>query len=924
MPLTAGAHLGPYQIQSVLGAGGMGEVYRARDARLDRTVAIKVLPPHVAADPAARQRFEREARTLAVLSHPHICPVFDIGDQDGVLYLVMEHLEGETLAERLARGALPLDRALRYAIDIADGLDKAHRKGIVHRDLKPGNIFLAADGGGPRSGAASLGHGRGGDHVTIKLLDFGLAKLQPSPAVSALSAAPTEQSPVTLPGTILGTLQYMAPEQLEGQEADARTDLFAFGAVLYEMLSGRKAFSGKSQASLISAIMSSDPPALSSLQAMSPPALDHLVRRCLAKDPEDRWQDARDLRDQLRWISESAAQQTPAEAGVAGGPGPTRPRVTMVAIAAMLLGAVAAGAAAWVLTRPAPTDPPQVSRTVVQTAPLSSLAGGILAISPDGKRIAYLADEPQGRGSAVWVRDLDRLEPHIVPESEIPRGAPGNGNLPFFSPDGRWIGFRSQGRGIMRAAIDGGPPLEVVDEPQTWLGGAWGPDDTLVFWQGGELFRAPVSGGVAPEQVSEGVMGGSRPRVLPGGRAVLFQQLTPQGPRVAVLDLASRAAQVLIEPGSSPFYAPTGHLVFGRGSTLMAAPFDLDRLVVTGEPVPLLDGLRAGDWALSENGTLVYVPAGDTSPDARAATLIWVTRAGQILGPAVNASLDNPRNIRLSPDGQRLAVITGLADASGGGELWLHELDGRPATLLFGPQSQRYIQQPIWSPDGTRVAFSWGPPGSQRIHWLPADGSDSDPRPIEAGVGIPGPTAWLREDELLFDTFSGRANSDVRKVPVAGGPPQDLVASEYLELHATRSPDGRWLTYEANRSGQNDVWVRAYAGGAPVRVSPAGGVQPVWSRDGRELFYLQGTTMMAVAVRPGTETSAFDEARALFDASFARLEPGAFEPGGSSYDVAPDGRFLMIQPVARPQTAPTGIVVVQNWLEELKRHVPVR
>ena len=451
MPLTPGTSLGPYQIDAPLGAGGMGEVYKATDTRLDRTVAIKVLPEHVAADPDLKQRFEREAKTISSLNHPHICTLYDIGNQEGIDFLVMEYLEGETLAQRLEKGALPLDQALTIAIEIADALDKAHRQGIVHRDLKPGNITLTAAG--------------------TKLLDFGLAKLKPAAEGAArLTALPTQSAGLTAQGTILGTLQYMAPEQLDGKEADARSDLWAFGAILYEMVTGKKAFEGDGQASLIAAIMHVDPPTMSTLQSMTPPALDHVVTTCLAKKPDDRWQSAGDVGRHLKWITEGGSQPSVA-ASVTGAPQRAGWRQAMPwMLAALVVGGIVTGAAVWSLTR---LDAPRVARFPLGGAISFADASGVpwVAVSPDGTRVVYVST-----GSQLYVRQFDQLE--VVPL----RG--GVGINPFFSPDGNSVGFRGPGftdDNLYRVAIDGGPRITLSEGIGGIFGASWGPDDTIVF-----------------------------------------------------------------------------------------------------------------------------------------------------------------------------------------------------------------------------------------------------------------------------------------------------------------------------------------------------------------------------------------------------------------------------------------------------------
>ena len=506
MPLQPGTTLGPYEILSPIGAGGMGEVYKARDTRLDRTVAIKVLPEHVAADPDLKQRFEREAKTISSLNHPHICTLYDIGSQDGIDFLVMEYLEGDTLAQRLEKGALPLDQALTVAIEIADALDKAHRQGITHRDLKPGNIMLTTAG--------------------AKLLDFGLAKLKPVEAAGGLTAMPTQSAGLTGEGAILGTLQYMAPEQLEGKEADARTDIFAFGTTLYEMVTGRRAFEGQSQASLISAIMSGDPQPMSSLQVMSPPALDQIVKTCLVKDPEGRWQTAGDIGRQVQWVTESGSQPSITLPVATAAPQRARWRRLIPLVVAGLVGGIIIGIAVWSLTRPAPPAPQPLAQFVITTpadGPLRmSFGSPDVAISPDGTRIVYLsAATGVNVGRQLYLRRLDELTPTPLRGSEA-------GSVPFFSPDGQQVGFRdTRDDTLKKVSVLGGPPVTICDlgNPR---GMSWGPDDMIVFATATSkgLMRVLAVGGepevlttVDPEQ---GETDHYWPEVLPNGRGVLF------------------------------------------------------------------------------------------------------------------------------------------------------------------------------------------------------------------------------------------------------------------------------------------------------------------------------------------------------------------------------------------------------------------
>ena len=831
---------------------------------------------------------------MAALSHPHICSVFDVGQQDGIDYLVMEHLDGETLAARLARGPLPLDQALRYATHITDALDKAHRKGIVHRDLKPGNVMLT------KSGAM--------------LLDFGLAKRNAAGQLTELGALTTE--PLTAEGTIVGTLHYMAPEQIRAQAADARSDIFSFGALAHEMVTGMRAFDGDTGADVVMAILEREPPSLSVRQASAPHALDRLVKTCLAKDPDDRWQSAGDLKRELEWIVGEGSHSAPSI--------PIVQRRWARAIAALVLGALVVGLALWIMTRPAPSSPPQVTRFVITppTPLYSSPPGPMLTLSPDGKRIAFLAEHPRG-GWALYVRELDELAARMIPGSEVSPEAPATGHSPFFSPDGASIAFRSPGQGIMRVSLSGGPPLKLLDDPYAWMGGVWGSDDTLILATGESgVFRISASRPGSLERLMEKTEpggGAKRPKLLPGGQRMLFNYGAPPASRIALLDLRTRASRILIEAGDGPLYTPSGHLVFLRGtSTLMAAPFDLDRLTLTKEPVAVLEGVRGQDYAVSLNGTLAYVPADD---DARAAaTLAWVNRAGQVVGSAITQPLENPRNVQVSPDGTRLAMITGPENA---GVLWVYSLSGRPPLPLFQTADN---ESPVWSPDSTRLAFGSGgaAAGSYLVYWLPANGSEREPHRIDSGATIAAPTAWVTEREIVVSAFIPGAGFDIRVAQVEpGAASRELIASKDIERAARLSPDGRWLAYESNRSGQLDIWVRAYSGGAPIRVSQNGGVEAAWSRDGSELFYLRGNTMIAVKVR--SDRSTFDVVGddELFEMPFKWSAVGA---GGRSYDVAPDGRFLVIQPMTRTKTPAAGssIVVVQNWLEELKRRVPTR
>jgi serine/threonine protein kinase len=793
----------------------MGEVYKAHDSRLDRTVAVKILPPHVAADTALTQRFEREAKVLAALSHPHICAVFDVGrghtEQGDLDFLVMEYLEGETLAQRLARGALPLTDALRYGIQIADALDKAHRRGVVHRDLKPGNVMLTTGG--------------------VKLLDFGLAKLEPVPGHAVdVTRAPTVTSPLTGAGSIVGTFQYMAPEQVEGREADARTDIFAFGAVLYEMLTGTRAFEGKSQAGLIAAILEREPKSVSSLLPTTPPALDQLVKTCLEKHPENRWQSASDVGRQLKWILDGGSQQSAA----APVPVPHRPRRAwpLVAVAVALIALAGAGLAVWTLTRPAPATVSRLLLAQSTETPFVTVGGVDVLLSPDGQRIVYLGRRPGG--FALYVRELRQLESRMIAGTELPENF--NVANPFLSWDGSSVVFRSPGQGIFSVPLNGGTPLKLADDSPRFLGGAWGPDDTIIVSLADGLYRAKATGGTTLERLTP--PGPPRvlfinPSMLPDGKGVLFHMtdLEQRTSRVAVFEIETREQKTLIEGGSEAKYLAPGYLVFARETTLMAAPFDARSRALTGPAVAVQPDvnhpalLSATDYSVSGNGNLIYVPS-TAATQVGPGVPVWVDRSGRPAGPMVSGQVVAPWEIRLSPDGRRLVVSGGRP---GDRDLWVYDLGGRPPIPLADKGDN---VSPLWSPDGTRVVFASNRDGGRYgLYSLPADGGTSEPAlvpigvsPRASGIKTPWPEAWMPDGRLVFADDQAAAQSRDLLIASSGtSEPETLIKTEYSEDSSAVSPDGRWVAYRSNRTGRGEIWVRAIAGGAPVRVSQNGG-----------------------------------------------------------------------------------------------------
>ena len=885
MTLSAGTKLGPYEILAPIGAGGMGEVYKARDTRLERTVAVKVLPTHMSASPEVRQRFEREAKTISQLSHPHICALYDVGREGETEYLVMELLEGETLSDRLAKGPLPLESTLNYGVEIADALDKAHRQGIVHRDLKPGNVMITKSG--------------------VKLLDFGLAKaMAPARRSRSLTSLPTQLG-LTQEGTILGTFQYMAPEQLEGKDADGRTDIFAFGAVLYEMATGKKAFSGASQASLISAIMQNDPPAISSVQPMSPPALDRVVKKCLSKDPEDRWQNAADLGSELKWIGESGSQ--------AGVPAPIalRRRVRLGAagtIAGVLLGALVGGLGVrWWLSREGAREAPKpawLSILIPSDSTLASYGAQQLAFSPDGTRLVYAAE--YGGTTRLYMRSLDSLEVMPVRDSEGAMSA-------FFSPDSRWLGFFA-GTRLLKVPVEGGVPQRICEAAEV-RGASWGSDGTIVFSSGTSgLLRVAASGGpsrvlLAPD-TEHGEVTMNWPGILPGGKTVLFTSMAG-GAKAVVFSLETGKRTDLTE-GSGARYSPTGHLVFARGGSLLAAPFDAKLLQLTGPAVAILDGLmmippyNSPLFGLSAVGTLAYAPG---SPPRH--TLVWVDRQGKV--EPVPSELRSYEEPRFSPDGKRLAVTV----RGDNPDIWVLDVSrGASARLTFESGED---ETPSWTPDGARVTYSADRAGSARAFYSKSsDGSGAEERLLEIPTH-PHVSSWSPDGKtLVYTEFDPAFSADIYVLTLGEKVARrSWLRTPFSERAARFSPDGRWLVYVSDESGRDEIYVQPFPGpGGKWQISVSGGTEPIWSHGGQEIFYRVGDRMMVVRVAAGQTFSA-ERPQLLFEGRFVPTRRGE-----AAYDVSPDDRrFVMIQ--RDVQSVATHLNLVLNFSDELKRRVPV-
>jgi len=888
MTLSAGTRLGPYEIVSAIGAGGMGEVYRARDTRLDRDVAVKVLSAHLGANEELRQRFEREAKTISKFSHPHICALFDVGREGETDYLVMEFLEGESLADRLGRGALPNDQVLRYGIEIADALDKAHRQGIVHRDLKPGNVMLTKSG--------------------VKLLDFGLAKplatagARPVSGVSVMATEAQVSQPLTERGTILGTFQYMAPEQLEGGEADSRSDIFAFGAVLYEMATGRKAFTGKSQASLISSIMREDPAPISSIAPMVPPALNRVVRTCLAKDPEDRFQTAHDVKLQLQWVQEGGSE--------AGLPAPVvarrknREKVAWV-VAAVAIAAAAAATYGWARRAP---KPPRLVRFEVPIPP-SVIIIDAPKISPDGKLLAFNATDATGK-SQIWLRPLNALAAQPLAGTEGTR-------RPFWSPDSRFLAFMADGK-LKKIDVTGGPPTKVCDAP-TAVDGSWSPEGVILLDGTGTdpILRVPATGGTpvvwvkAEASRKETQIGW--PEFLPDGRHFLYmaanQKADASEYRIGSIDSAE--TRPLAPAQTALAYAPPGYLLFVKDKTLVAQPFDPKAMKITGEPVPLAeqigtDTVGLARFSVSRDGVLAY-RTGESGN-----RLMWFDRSGKELETILEkGEYEDPQ---FSPSGDQLAFD--LADArTGKVDIWLRDLArGVNSRFTFDPVNAIV---PVWTPRGDALiyaSFREDAPGLYEKSTL----GQGEEKLLARIDGLFFPTSVAPDGSAV--AFSQRAPNakngfDIMTLSLTpGAKPVPFRATPFNESGARFSPDGKLIAYASNESGRNEVYVQAYPGpGRKWQISTSGGGDPHWRADGEELFYRAADEqLMSVEISGSGDAFRAGIPKPLF------LPHVATGPSSTRYAVDRSGqKFLVASTLGRDAMSPTTVVL--NWWMALEK-----
>jgi len=888
MSLTAGTKLGPYEIVSPLGAGGMGEVYRARDTRLGRDVAVKVLPEHLSSEPEVRARFEREARSVSSLNHPHICTLHDVGREGDTDYLVMELVEGETLGARLERGALPTSDVVRLGAQIADALDRAHRAGIVHRDLKPANVMLT------KSGA--------------KLMDFGLARATggagpagsgTSVTLAALSQSPTMSRPLTVEGTIVGTFQYMSPEQLEGKEADARTDLWALGCVLYEMATGKRAFEGKSQASLISSIMKDEPPLVSHVAPANPPALDRLIGACLVKEAADRIQSAHDVKLQLSWIAEGGSQVASAPSGAALAPAARRTGRERVAWTLAALGLAAAAVATFaLLARPKKAELIRASISPVERTRLTHY-WSFIGISPDGRTLAYAADDSTGPG--LWVRPLDSATAMLLTDTrDIGYGF-------FWSPDCRSLAFFTADNKLRKVAVDGGSPVTLCSAPGG-RGGTWNRDGVIVFAPApeGPLLRVSSGGGetatVTTLDAARGETAHRFPCFLPDGDHFLYVSLPP-GPggwETYVGSLKSKSAKKVVTAGSAAVFAEPGYLVFARDGQVMAQRFDTRRLEVAGDAVALCSAPDYSELdaepvaSASANGRIVVLRS-----EAPRTTVRWLDRTGAERG--VIPLPPGPWAVRdLSPDGRSAALMNGT-------DIWVVDLERAMPTRF----AATFSNEPslVVSPDGTRMAFVSKTTGTLEIYVAGLRGS-AEPELIPTTDALfKSVLSWSPDGRsLVFGALDPATGWDIWLLPLGGGgKPEPLAKSAYTELNAQVSPDGRWLAYQSDESGAPEIYIQSFpAPGNKVRVSRDGGIFPDWSRGASEIVYARGATLMAVPIEGG-----------------AHLRPGEPRPlltlpdGVTGAAISADGeRFL----VSAADDAPDrDVMLFLDWPAALER-----
>jgi Tol biopolymer transport system component len=896
MPLSAGARLGPHEIIALLGAGGMGEVYRARDTKLNRDVAVKVLPESFANDPDRLARFHREAQALASLNHPNIAHIHGLEESGDVRALVMELVEGEVLSQRLGHGPIPLDEALHIARQIADALEAAHEQGIVHRDLKPANIKVREDG-------------------TVKVLDFGLAKmLEPLVSAANLTQSPTITSPaMTGVGVLLGTASYMAPEQARGRQIDKRADIWALGCVLYEMLAGRQAFAGEDIAETIGAVIHKEPD-WTALPANTPPAIRMLLRRCLQKDRRNRIPDAGMVRIEIQ----DALAASPPETRVssAGDVHSRRERLAWVlALSVSLLAAFLAGLL-WFRQTPADARVYRTSILPVDDVTMVGLPPGRFALSPDGRLLAFTARRT-GEAVTLWLRSLQDGSVRPLAGTE---GAIGQ----FWSPDSRFLAFNAQGR-LKKIDIAGGPAVTLAstDRPGLFAGGAWSRDDVILFPMDAGLHRVPATGGTPPLAATtlDTAAGDTRhwwPWFLPDGKHFLYEAVgsttNPNDPRavyIGSLDTPG-SGRLLLNGGSNAKYAE-GHLLFMRDRTLMAHPFDLRRLELVGEPVPVAEQVdvggstgQSGAFSVAEAGVLAY-----QTGEQIGSQIVWVDRSGKQID--VVQDRGDYGDLELSPDGTR--AVVSVATANRVRNIWIVDLTRKlrsPFTL-----GDREEFAAVWSADGSRLAFNGGRLREQMDLFVKSsNGAGPEERLLPANA-IAIPSSWSPDGKfLLYSELRQTEAGNIWVLPLAGDrKPIPFMQTKANEGGARFSPNGRWVAYGSNRTGRAEIWVSPFPStGANTLISPSGGLHESvrWSRSGRELFYISPDQFLVAAEVDGSSR----EFKVLGVKPLFQFQP---RPIGTAYDVTPDGQKFLVNAIGDESRGTQPISLVINWTAGLPR-----
>jgi serine/threonine protein kinase/Tol biopolymer transport system component len=891
MTLTGGTRLGPYEILSPLGAGGMGEVYRARDTRLGRDVAVKVLPSSFSDDEQRLHRFEQEACAAGALNHPNILAIHDVGRHDGSSYVVSELLEGETLRERMAGAALPQRKAFEYSLQIARGLAAAHEKGIVHRDLKPENIFITKDG-------------------RVKILDFGLAKLTEPADGQSKTDIPTRRID-TDPGMVMGTVGYMSPEQVRGRAVDHRADIFSFGAILYEMLTGKRAFHGESAAETMSAILREDPPDLSQSNKNVAPALERVLRHCLEKTPEERFHSASDLAFAIEALSGSVPSSTQA-AGVPVLGSRWMKRRELIAWIVAAVAVLTAVALAIVHFQRAPVENRAVRRSFILPPEKSSFdfsarVGATLAISPDGRRLAFVATTPEGK-QLLWLQSLDAVSAQSL-------GGTDGAIYPFWSRDSRSLGFFADGK-LKKIEAIGGPPITLCDAPEG-RGGTWNRDGVIVFAPNstGALHRVAASGGTssAVTKLDEARAETSHrwPFFLPDGEHFLYLNsvgvgTTTEGAMICVASLGKQESRLLRPANSNPAYAQ-GYLLFMRERTLMAQPFDAKRMETTGDAFPIAEQIQfgrvqsTGIFSVSEEGVLAY----QTGAEQSGSQLTWFDRTNKPIGSLGDLAPYN--SLSVSPDG-RMATVA-VPDQIGRTDLWLYEVErGLRTPFTFGPAQAR---QQLWSPDGRRIVFCSNRKGHFDLYQKASSGVGNEELLLESNLDK-SPTGFSPDGRfLLYTTVDPKTKGDVWGFALEGGQnPLPFLQGDFNEGNGQFSPEGHWVTYQSDESRRPEIYATPFPqAGGKRQISVSGGRQPKWR--GKEIFYLALDNKLMVAdVNVKGETLEVGAARPLFE-----VRPGG---PGNLYDVTADGKRLLVNMAVEHQTS-APITLVFNWTADLKR-----